>query len=275
MRSGLLATLLLSASRRGPSVRMAEILAPAVAARPGGVVEALLSARGVQTLARGAWADVLRAGDVAVDATCGNGRDAATLALLLAEAGPGGALVAIDVQQPALDATAAAVGAALAGSQTPPALSLVLGSHATFPPAARGAKLFVYNLGYLPGGDHALTTTTASTLASLAVAQAYVAVGGLISLMLYPGHAAGVDEADAVVRHLEGLDKAVWRVLVCRPVQNGREKFLALAHRRKPDPAPADAAAVGAAAAATGPAAARTAKPKVRVRPSRWSADGS
>lgn len=46
-----------------------------------------------------------------------------------------------------------------------------------------------YNLGWLPGGDKSITTKLEDTLKSIEGAKPLVKHGGMISIMLYRGHA--------------------------------------------------------------------------------------
>jgi precorrin-6B methylase 2 len=138
----------------------------------------------------------LRPGDHALDATAGNGHD--TLALAAA-VGPTGRVDAIDRQEAALRATAERLSA----TGLAPIVELHHGDHALLadllPPTARGhLRAAVFNLGFLPGGDKALTTQTESTLRALAAAWEWLAPGGLLAIVCYPGHAEGAREAEAV-----------------------------------------------------------------------------
>lgn len=233
-----------SAAQRAPATTVAA--AQRTPATKGGLVDSLLSARGCLTLARSVWADVLGAGDTAIDATCGNGHDASDIAALLAQRAAqssvgepaAGRLIALDVQPAAVDATRARVSEALRGCSGPlPAVEVLLQDHSSFPASLPpgSVRLVVYNLGYLPGGDHGRTTTSESTIRSLRAAQELLAVGGAMTIMCYPAHPEGRVEAEAVHAHLAALDKHRWRVLVCRPSQNASEKFLIVALRRRPE----------------------------------------
>jgi hypothetical protein len=53
----------------------------------------------------------------------------------------------------------------------------------------------MFNLGYLPGGDKHLITQTESTLVALQSAGKLLAKDGLLTIMAYPGHPGGDDEA--------------------------------------------------------------------------------
>lgn len=190
------------------------------------------------------WAGSLRAGDAVVDATCGNGHDAAFLALALGRAG-GGSLHCIDVQPLALENSQARLREALErdgwdvredeawravrlGAEI--TVHWVLGCHADAleAMAAGSAALIVFNLGYLPGGDRSLTTTAEGTLRALRAAERACAVGGCVSATLYPGHAAGVEEEAAVLEHAASLEpQGHWSVyhtqwLNQRNKRNGR-----------------------------------------------------
>ncbi|WP_082081761.1 class I SAM-dependent methyltransferase [Methylocucumis oryzae] len=60
-------------------------------------------------------------------------------------------------------------------------------------------KAVMFNLGYLPGGDKAKITRSETTLAALEqVLNVLLAPKGVVSIIVYPGHAGGFREADAV-----------------------------------------------------------------------------
>lgn len=145
-------------------------------------------------LAHSLVAAVVRPGDTVVDATVGNGRDTAVLARLV---GPAGRVIGFDVQPRALEAARRRL-AALEGAA---ACELHCESHAAMGervPDRLAAAMF--NLGYLPGGDHAVVTRTTETLAGLEAAWRRLATGGLLTVVCYPGHPGGEEEADAVAR---------------------------------------------------------------------------
>ncbi len=149
---------------------------------------------------------LIRAGDLVIDATAGNGHDT----LFLAECvGDTGRVLAFDVQQAALDAARLQVGS-LAGS-----VEFFLESHAEMASHAALASVAVvmFNLGYLPGEDHSLTTVTAETLTALAAAAAALKVGGALSIICYPGHPAGAEEAAAVETWVAAKAAAGWRAV--------------------------------------------------------------
>jgi len=82
----------------------------------------------------------------------------------------------------------------------------LLQSHTELP-SLTDVKLVVYNLGYLPGGDKAVTTLTETTLISLGKA---LEISKAISITCYPGHPEGAKEEKSVLEWVEKLDKSMW-----------------------------------------------------------------
>lgn len=136
-------------------------------------------------------------GDWCLDATAGNGHDTLFLARL---AGPQGKVFAFDIQPQAIEATRRL----LAENQIPPGIChLVQADHAAMaehlPAEAAGrCSAVVFNLGYLPGSDKSLTTAAGSTLPALTSSLGFLKPGGLLLVVLYPGHATGKTEATLV-----------------------------------------------------------------------------
>jgi predicted methyltransferase len=143
---------------------------------------------------------VVRPGDVAIDATVGNGHDTRFLADLV---GPAGTVFGFDVQPAALTATADRLASR-------PNVALVEADHARMreliPAEFHGRVAAVmFNLGYLPGGDHGITTTAVTTLPALATALELLKPGGVLTVVAYRGHPGGRGEAVAVKESLAGL----------------------------------------------------------------------
>ena len=134
---------------------------------------------------------VVSPGDAVVDATAGNGHDTVFLARLV---GPSGQVHAFDVQEEAIRATRERLEKE--GLLTP-SVRLHLASHDRLAELVGGpVKAIVFNLGYLPGGDKKTVTRTECTLAALEQAAALIAPNGLLSVMCYPGHEGGKEEAE-------------------------------------------------------------------------------
>lgn len=143
-------------------------------------------------------------GDLVIDATAGNGHDTVFLAECV---GPTGKVLAFDVQLEALDSARSRV----AGAGWVEFFQMshgTMGEHA----AAGTVAVVMFNLGYLPGQDHAITTESHETLAALAVAARLLKPGGVLSVICYPGHPAGASEAAAVEGWLMAQTSNGWRV---------------------------------------------------------------
>lgn len=139
------------------------------------------------TFAHEVWKKHLKQGDRAIDATCGNGHDTLVLSKLNLSH-----LYVFDIQERALIETQKRLG-------FKKNISYHLECHSTFPKTTSPIHLIVYNLGYLPGGDKSLTTQTETTLKSIEKGVDLLSPGGLISLILYPGHPEGKREEKAVL----------------------------------------------------------------------------
>jgi len=153
----------------------------------------------------------LSSGGVAVDATAGNGHDT----LFLAQAvGPQGHVVGFDVQDEALGETRRRVQA-----EAPDAsLRLVHAGHETMENHMRErdvgtAGAVMFNLGYLPGGDHSVTTVPETTCQALNTSVDVLRPGGIIAVVAYTGHDGGEEEAQAVESWVSALPDDTYRAL--------------------------------------------------------------
>ncbi len=150
---------------------------------------------------------LIRAGDRVVDATAGNGYDTVFLAECV---GPDGKVIAFDIQELALVSARARVDEVGLLDR----VNFIHGSHVGMAShVERGSvAVIMFNLGYLPGNDHAVTTEVADTLEALEVAFELIRPGGALSVVCYPGHPAGALEAEAVEALFQGKTASGWRV---------------------------------------------------------------
>lgn len=150
---------------------------------------------------------VLGEGDLAIDATVGNGHDTVFLARCV---GRDGTVLGFDVQESAIVAARNRLAREEALAER---VTLVRGSHADLKRVlgalgeTRRPKAIMFNLGYLPGGNKSVTTRTDETISALRVAAELLAPGGLLTVVLYPGHPEGKREAEAVVEWGGSLPK--------------------------------------------------------------------
>ncbi len=146
--------------------------------------------------------EVVRPGEVVIDATAGNGHDTLFLAQLV---GPQGTVFALDVQPQAIART---------GDRLKDAgytnVELVQHDHAQLQSTIRERSqdqiaAVMFNLGYLPGGDKSVMTQLLSTLPAIDAAIALIRPGGVLTVIAYPGHPGGAEEAAAVESRLGRL----------------------------------------------------------------------
>ncbi|MGZ4970823.1 MAG: class I SAM-dependent methyltransferase [Methylobacter sp.] len=154
--------------------------------------------------------DILHPGDIAIDATVGNGHDTLFLAEQVA---PSGHVYGFDIQQAAIDSTLEK----FRQMHSSESLTLIQASHAVMDaeiPADLHGKIraIMFNLGYLPGGDKSVITQTDSTLKALNIAVKILAIEGVITLLAYPGHPGGDLETDQVKNWCEQLDNKQFEV---------------------------------------------------------------
>ncbi len=135
-------------------------------------------------------------GDWVVDATAGNGHDSLFLAGLV---GASGKVFVFDVQEAALIATRTRLDAAGVSDRC----ECIHAGHeqmATRLSAEARGKLaaVMFNLGWLPGHDKQCITNTETTMSALGQALDWIRPGGLLTVVVYPGHAGGDEESQMI-----------------------------------------------------------------------------
>ncbi len=171
---------------------------------------------------------VVSAGDVAVDATMGNGYDTLFLAQCV---GAAGEVIAFDIQAEALVATRRRlIDEGVVASR----FQLHQRSHDELNQlVTSGVSAVVFNLGYLPRADKRVITQADSTLKALDQSLTCLRSGGVLSVMCYPGHSGGDAEAVAVVEWMQALDSSKAQVKQYRRIHaEEKSPFLMIALKR-------------------------------------------
>jgi predicted methyltransferase len=145
---------------------------------------------------------ILQPGDIAIDATAGNGHDTLFLARLVET---NGTVYAFDIQKSAIESTSQRLNQAEINNVT-----LLQINHAqmqnSIPEKHHGQVTAVmFNLGYLPGGDKSMITDSSSTISSIEQSLELLRSGGLLTILAYTGHPGGQEETDAVNKFLDSL----------------------------------------------------------------------
>jgi 16S rRNA C1402 N4-methylase RsmH len=144
---------------------------------------------------------------LAIDATCGKGRDT----LFLATLGFSN-ILALDVQESAIEQSKELIGNAEGLTSE---VSFICDGHQHMSDhlpthlSNSKAQCIMFNLGYLPSADKSITTQVESTLKALSTSLQLLSPSGILSIMVYPGHDAGAKEHEAIKHWLSELD-AEW-----------------------------------------------------------------
>lgn len=163
---------------------------------------------------------IIKEGDYVIDATAGNGNDT----LFLAEkVGPCGHVYAFDIQEEALVKTAERLKEIKLDTR----VTLIQAGHEKLSQYATApVSAVMYNLGYLPGSTRQVTTEAVSTLESFKQALNLLNPGGMITVVLYPGHSKGSCEKEAllpVCNNLSSSDYAVLHIKLVNQVNDPPE----------------------------------------------------
>ncbi|MDX8359220.1 class I SAM-dependent methyltransferase [Cytobacillus sp. IB215316] len=147
----------------------------------------------------------LSKGDLAIDATVGNGNDTLFLSQLVGESGH---IYGFDIQEQAILSTTKL----LETHNVYNGVTLYQASHDTIidtiPTELHGhIKAAVFNLGYLPGGNKEIVTKPTSTIQALEQLLSVLAVGGIIIIVIYSGHPEGKIERDEILHYASTLNQ--------------------------------------------------------------------
>lgn len=133
----------------------------------------------------------------AIDATCGQGKDTEFLARL-----GFGKVISLDIQQSAVDATKHRIQEARLEN-----VEILKISHQHLRSVSPDSiDCVMFNFGYLPNGDKTITTQADTSLIAAQMAFSILDPKGIISLLCYPGHPAGLLEMNELKDWLSSID---------------------------------------------------------------------
>ena len=150
----------------------------------------------------------LKNGDVAVDATMGKGNDTIFLRELVGEEGK---VYAFDIQEEAVNITKEKLKNLNIHIEN---VQLILDGHENIDRYIEGkVKLVMFNLGYLPGTSHVLTTKGETTIEAIKKSLNLLEVDGVIILVIYYGHEGGEEERKEVLDFAASLNQKEYNVV--------------------------------------------------------------
>jgi hypothetical protein len=160
--------------------------------------------------------------DTVVDATMGRGNDTLFLANHVKK------VISFDIQEEALLSTKQ-----LLDEHHIENVELILDSHENIDLYVDNFKGVVFNLGYLPKGNKAITTEANVTILTLNKILSMLPIGGFILYVVYIGHQKGIEEAIALESYLETLNQNQFQVLkVSLPYQQNKPPYILFIHKK-------------------------------------------
>lgn len=91
----------------------------------------------------------------------------------------------------------------------------------------------MFNLGWLPGAEHAVTTRVETTLLAVDAALGLLKPDGLLTICVYPGHAEGMRELEALTRWAEALDPRRYDAMIRHYMNQPNDPPRLIAVKRK------------------------------------------
>lgn len=150
---------------------------------------------------------------VLIDMTCGNGHDTAFLASLMNE---DAVLYAFDIQEQAIMQTKQRL---YAQGLSDKHVIFRQGSHDELAAhIEEPVDMVVFNLGYLPSGDHAIHTKSETTIKAVKICLNKIAKNGIIMIAAYPGTADGAAEEAALRRFFQCVPQKEFDVSLWQPI---------------------------------------------------------
>lgn len=160
------------------------------------------------------WLDTLKTARVIIDATAGNGHDTAFLLTHKLEEAH---VYGIDTQEQAIQSCSKNLRDKGFSERE---YTLFRESHANVDdlPIPKPYDLCVFNLGYLPKGNHEIMTTSETTVAAIRKMMQGLAAEGLITVVAYPGTDQGMAEMQAVEAFVRQIDQKEYHISQWRPL---------------------------------------------------------
>lgn len=144
----------------------------------------------------------IKEGDIAIDATMGNGNDTIFLAKSV---GINGRVYSFDVQEIALQNTKEKIAEHHLEEYD---IQLINDGHENIDQyVGESIDVVMFNLGYLPKGDHSIVTRPKTTIKAISHMIQLLKPGGIISIIIYYGHEGGMEEKTAILDFLKELSK--------------------------------------------------------------------
>lgn len=148
-------------------------------------------------------------GDTVVDATVGNGYDTLNLVKLVSNTGK---VYGFDIQKEAIENTEKLL---TQQGMLHENIQLINNSHSMIDKYIHeSVQAIVFNLGYLPKGNHNITTNAETTILAIKQGLELLKVNGIIALLIYSGHKQGKIEKEHIIKYGQSLDSKKYHVMM-------------------------------------------------------------
>ena len=171
--------------------------------------------------------DALFSGAFAIDSTMGNGYDTLWLCELVGESGK---VYAFDVQQEAVNNTAKRLEDAGVRER---ASLFCMGHERMLEAVEEPVDAVLFNLGWLPGAEHGVTTRTETTLKAVEAALTLLKEEAVMTICIYPGHEEGARELQMLMDWAAKLDDKRYDAVIKHYVNQPNDPPQMLAIRKK------------------------------------------
>ncbi|MDI6706364.1 MAG: class I SAM-dependent methyltransferase [Bacillota bacterium] len=169
----------------------------------------------VKELAKCIIEKAVRPGDKAIDATVGKGYDTAFLAGLVGERG---CVYGFDIQEEAL----CKAKEYLASVGLDREVILIQDGHQHMNKHVHEkVRAVMFNLGYLPGGNHEIKTKADTTIIALEKSLDLLLPGGLITIASYTGHPGGEEEKNVLKQYVTNLSSSMYKCVAIEALNQG------------------------------------------------------
>ncbi|MBR3772396.1 MAG: class I SAM-dependent methyltransferase, partial [Clostridium sp.] len=72
----------------------------------------------------------------------------------------------------------------------------------------------VFNFGYLPGGDHSISTKKSTSIEAIQKGMEALKPGGIMSMCIYSGQDTGFEEKNSILDYLKTVDQRKYVIIM-------------------------------------------------------------
>ncbi len=163
--------------------------------------------------------------NICIDFTMGNGHDSLFLSNLVSK----GVVYSFDIQQKAIENTKQLfIEKGMYNN-----IKYINDGHENFEKYIKKFNIGIYNLGYLPKGNKAITTKKETTIESIKKAISLVEKKGIICITIYRGHEEGFLEGLEIEKIIKKISKEKYEIYRYENIKNDITPYVIIIKRNK------------------------------------------